>query len=75
MTNYREVNKLANDFHEKYGGMMTLSDVAVELGRASRETAKKWLMDHEVPGVQVGVYPRWESRLVAKAIVALRGFC
>lgn len=75
MADYREVSKLADDFYQKYGGMMTLSDVALELGRASRDTAKKWLSDHDIPGVQVGAYPRWESRLIAKAIVGLRGFC
>lgn len=73
MADYREIRKLADELFERYGGMMTLSDVAIELGKAGRSTAKKFLEDHDVPGIKVGVYPRWESKLVARAIVNARG--
>lgn len=75
MANYREINALASDFFEKYGGMMTLTQVGRELGVGSRQTAKKFVEDREVPGVAVGERVKYESRLVAKAIVSARGFC
>lgn len=75
MANYREINLLADDFFAKYGGMMTLTQVGKELGVGSRQTAKKFVEDRAVPGVTVGERVKYESRLVAKAIVNARGFC
>lgn len=72
MVDYREIKKLTNDFYEKYGGMMTITDVARELG-TSRSVAKRWL-EERVPGIKVGERIKYESRMVAKAIVNARGF-
>ena len=47
MANYREINSLADDFFQKYGGMMTLTQVGRELGVGSRQTAKKFVEDRE----------------------------
>lgn len=75
MANYREERAVRDDLEKKYGGMMNLSEIREELGRTSGDTAKKWLEKHGVPGILVGVKPRWETKLVAKAIVNSRGFC
>ena len=75
MANYREERTVRDDLEKKYGGMMNLSEVRLELGRTSGDTAKKWLDKHGVPGILVGAKPRWETRLVARAIVNARGFC
>lgn len=75
MADYRQINAVYNEMYARFGGMMTLTDIAKELGNASRDTAKKWLVEHDVPGIKVGVYPRWETRLVAKKIVSSRGYC
>lgn len=75
MANYREINSLADDFLNRYGGMMTLTDVGKELGVGSRQTAKKFVEAREIPGITVGERIKYESRLVAKAIVNARGFC
>lgn len=75
MADYREVRAVQDELAKRYGGMMNLSEVRAELGKVSGDTAKRWLERHDIPGVMVGVKPRWESRLVAKAIVQSRGFC
>ena len=75
MADYREVRAVADELTKKYGGMMNLTEVRIELGRTSGDIAKRWLERHGVPGILVGAKPRWETRLVAKAIVNSRGFC
>lgn len=75
MANYRDIKALTEDFFDRYGGMMTLTDVGKELGVGSRQTAKKFVESREIPGVTVGERVKYESRLVAKAIVNARGFC
>lgn len=75
MADYREVRTVADELTKKYGGMMNLTEVRIELGRTSGDIAKRWLEKHGVPGILVGAKPRWETRLVAKAIVNSRGFC
>ena len=75
MADYREIRKVQDELVGKYGGMMNLTEVRMELGRTSGDIAKRWLEKHDVPSILVGVKPRWETRLVAKAIVNSRGFC
>lgn len=75
MANNREIKALADDFWNRYGGMMTLTDVSKELGVGSRQTAKKFVDAREIPGIVVGDRIKYESRQVAKAIVNARGFC
>lgn len=74
MADYREIRKLYDELFERYHGMMTKSDVAQELG-TGREAAGTWLEEAEVPGIIVGKRIKWETRLVARAIVNARGMC
>lgn len=69
---YREVRKLAEDFIERYGGMMTVTDLAKELGTC-REYTKKWGVEKGL-GIMINSRVKFESRQVAKAIVSARGF-
>ena len=73
MADYKEINKLYSELFEKYGGMMSVSDLMKELS-SSRTTAKQWANEH-VEGILIGVRIKYETRLVAKAIVNSRGFC
>lgn len=73
MAYYRDVKVLADDFIERYGGMMTVTDLAKELGTC-REYAKKWGMEKGL-GIMINSRIKFESRLVAKAIVNGRGMC
>ena len=58
-----------------YGGMMTVVDLAKELGYNSRGAARAWLSEAAVPGVRMGRSVRYETDLVARAIVDRRGMC
>lgn len=73
MADYRQINAVYNEMYERFGGMMTLSDVATELG-TSRTVAKRWA-EENVPGTMIGERVKYETRLVAKSIVNKRGFC
>lgn len=73
MADYRQINAVYSEMYDRFGGMMTLTDVAKELG-ASRTLAKRWVEDN-VPGTIVGDRVKYETRLVAKSIVNKRGFC
>ena len=69
-----------NDIREKrnilrslYGGMMSLSDLARELGMKP-EDARAWADELGI-GVQIGKRIKFESDMVAKIIVQRRGMC
>ena len=73
MTDYRQVKAVYDEMFERHGGMMTITDVAKELG-TSRDIAKRWAIAN-VPGTMIEKRIKYETRLVAKAIVNKRGFC
>lgn len=73
MTDYRQINAVDREMFERHGGMMTVADVALELG-SSRAVAKRWA-EENVPGTMIGKRIKYETRLVAKAIVNKRGIC
>ena len=55
-----------------YGGMMSLTDLAHELGVKDKRTARAWAQRMGI-GNQVGRCIRYETDQVAKAIVNGRG--
>lgn len=72
--------KLYNDIAEKrrilrdiYSGMMTLTDVAKELG-VKRDVARVWVRSLGL-GTQIGKRVYYETDEIAKAIVQARGMC
>lgn len=69
-TNIAEKRKI---LRELYGGMMTLADVARELGR-TREVARTWVRSLGL-GTQIGKRVYYETDEIAKAIVQGRGMC
>lgn len=70
---YRETKALAEDFLARYGGMMSITDLARELG-TNRENAKRWAMEKGI-GIQVNKRIKVESRVFAREIVRARGMC
>lgn len=73
MADYRQINTVYDEMYDRFGGMMTLTDLAKELG-TSRTLAKRWA-EENVPGITIGERVKYETRLVAKSIVNKRGFC
>lgn len=73
MADYRQIKVVYDEMFDRHGGMMTVTDVAKELG-TSRDIAKRWASEN-VPGTMIEKRVKYETRLVAKAIVDKRGFC
>ena len=61
--------------YERYGGIMSPTEVAKELGYHPKPSAgDRWAEEHEIPAVRLGPRKRgYETDLVAKAIVHRRG--
>ena len=72
MADYRQIKAVYDEMYDRHGGMMSYTDIAKELG-TSREIAKRWAIDN-VPGTIIEKRTKYETRLVAKAIVDKRGF-
>ena len=70
-TNIAEKRKI---LREIYGGMMTLTDVAKELGNRDRSVARAWVRELGL-GTQIGKRVYYETDEIAKAIVQGRGMC
>lgn len=70
---YTKIAEKRRIMREIYGGMMTLTDVAKELGR-SRDVARAWVRSLEL-GTQIGKRVYYETDEIAKAIVHGRGMC
>ena len=76
---YREIEQKEQYLRNQYGdGMMTFKDVGQELGFSehSIRSIQKAIEDLGIPAVMVGSKrPKYETHLVAKAIVERRGMC
>lgn len=70
---YANIAEKRKILRELYGGMMTLVDVANELGR-SRDVARAWVRALGL-GTQIGKRTYYETDEIAKAIVQGRGMC
>lgn len=73
--NYREIYKKRDEMFDRYGGMMTLAQVKKELGVTDDRTAKEYLRDLGVEPIKTGRSKKYETCLLARAIVNRRGMC
>ena len=75
MTNLQaQIREKRNIMREEYGGMMSLTQLAGELGFKDARSAKAWAAQHGL-GNQCGRYIKFETDMVAKLIVLGRGMC
>ena len=72
---YREIYKKRDEMYDRYGGMMTLAQVKKELGVTDDRTAKDMLRDLGVEPIKLGRSKKYETYLLAKALVNRRGMC
>lgn len=82
MAVYQNQTSLASAIKEKrkilrevYGGMMTLRDLMVELGYQSEKSASRAAIEMDIPGTMVGRSKRYDTDVVARRLVELRGMC
>ena len=71
---YTDIAEKRKLLRELYGGMMTLTDVAKELGNRDRSVARAWVRELGL-GTQIGKRVYYETDEIAKAIVQGRGMC
>lgn len=68
---YELIQQKAEALFERYGGMMTTTDLCKELG-VNPEAAKAWARDNGI-GNRVGKRIKYETDEVARRIVETRG--
>ena len=69
---YNEIAEKRRTLRGLYGGMMNLTDLTRELGLKDTRVAKAWAAQHGI-GNQIGRYVKFDTDMVAKAIVNGRG--
>lgn len=72
---YREITEKRGILRGIYGGMMSLNDVMKELGYTSPVSARQAVHEMGIVPTQVGRMKKYETDLVAKRLVELRGMC
>lgn len=60
---------------EQYGGMMSVQDLMNEFGFKSKESALRAISDLGIQPTQLGRSRRYDTDLVAKRLVEIRGMC
>ena len=72
---YNAIREKARTLRDIYGGMMTMTDLTHELGYGSKKSARAWVASVELEGTRIGRSIKYDTDLVAKALVAGRGMC
>lgn len=72
---YREIREKQRMLRDLYGGMMTLTDLKYELGYSCSDSARAAIRALGIVPTQVGRMKRYDTDLVAKRLVELRGMC
>ena len=70
-----EIKAKRNILRDRYGGMMTLKDLMEELGYGSRISARRAVEAMGLPATQVGRMKKYDTDVVARRLVELRGMC
>jgi hypothetical protein len=71
----KEIKSKRDVMRERYGGMMSLEDVRQELGYRSRNGALAAIQEMGLPATQVGRSKKYDTDVVARRLVELRGMC
>lgn len=56
-----------------YGGMMTLTDLAHELGYSGQNAARRWVEENNVPATMIRSRKRYDTDVIARILVDRRG--
>ena len=70
---YREIKEKRNILRDRYGGMMKVSDLMKEFGYADPRSAKNVVEMLGIPPTKAGRLKKYDTDLVAKALVDRRG--
>ena len=70
-----EIKEKRNILRDRYGGMMSISDLMEEFGYKSEESARKAIQFMGVQPTKLGRAKRYDTDTVARRLVELRGMC
>lgn len=70
---YKDVREKRSILREAYGGMMTVTDLAKELGYSDRKSARRAIEEMGLQATRIGRLKRYDTDLVARALVDGRG--
>ena len=70
---YKDVREKRSILREVYGGMMTVTDLAKELGYSDRKSARRAIEEMGLQATRIGRLKRYDTDLVARALVNGRG--
>lgn len=70
---YQEIKEKRNILRDRYGGMMTLADLKKELGYSDPKSAKNVVQALGIPPTIIGRFKKYDTDIVAKALVDRRG--
>ena len=73
MNVYKEIERKQTILRGLYGGMMTMTEVKRELGLASDTSVREALREVEIPASKIGRRKMYETDLLAKRLVEVRG--
>lgn len=72
---YQEIAEKRKILRDLYGGMMTLENIREELGYKSRDAARAAAAELGIEPTKIGKMKKYETDIVAKRLVELRGVC
>lgn len=72
---YRDIRAKQEIMRDRYGGMMSLNDLGTELGYSSKTSILKAVKELDIPATRVGRMKKYDTDIVAKRLVELRGMC
>mgnify|MGYP005809384411 CR=1 FL=1 len=70
---YKEIADKRKILRDQYGGMMSLEDIKIELGYRSRESALAAAREMDIPVTRIGRMKKYDTDIVARRLVELRG--
>lgn len=70
---YRDIREKRRILREAYGGLMTIADLTRELGYCDRKSACRAAEALGLEMTRIGRYKRYDTDLVARALVDGRG--
>lgn len=70
---YKDIREKRGILREVYGGMMTVADLARELGYSDRKSARRAAEEMGLQATRIGRLKRYDTDLVAKALIDGRG--
>lgn len=69
---YRAIREKRNILRDRYGGLMTLTQLSEEIGYKDVRFAKKWAQEVQLECVQIGRSVRYDTDHLAKILVDRR---